>query len=52
MKYTGFSLMRITACMGVWVDYCKAAPLAIHKGKERGAITLKKGPLLTTAQNK
>ena len=52
MKSTGFSLMCITSCMGVWADGRKATPLIIHKGKDRGIITPKTGPLLTTTQAK
>ena len=33
IKSTGFSSMRITACVGVWADGKKAAPFLIHKGK-------------------
>ena len=52
MKSTEFTLMRITACMGVWSDGHKAAPLMIHNGKEIDVITRKTGPLLASTQEK
>ena len=44
--------MRITACVGVWASGTRAAPLIIHRGKNRGEINRKRGPLLTTTQPK
>ena len=52
VKTTGFYLMRITACMGVWAYGCKTKPLIIHKGKESGVINRETGPLLRTTQAK
>ena len=53
IKSTGFSSMRITACVGVWATGEKAAPLLIHKGKDSGyTINRKTGPILSTTQSK
>ena len=53
MKSTGFSSMRITACVGVWATGDRAAPLLIHKGKDSGfAICRKTGPILASTQSK
>ena len=48
MKSTEFSLVNITACMGVWEDGRKVAQLIIHEGKDSGVITQKTGPFLKT----
>ena len=53
MKSTGFSSMRITACVGVWATSQRAVPLLIHKGKDGGYdICRETGPLLSTTQSK
>ena len=38
LKSTGFSSMRITACVGVWATGERAAPLLIHKGKDSALL--------------
>ena len=53
MKSTGFSSMRITACVGVWATGDRAAPLLIHKAKDGSYdIFRETGPLLSTTQSK
>jgi hypothetical protein len=49
---TGFSSMRITACISVWADGEKCAPLIIHKGKDSVKIEKLPGPLFVTTQAK
>ena len=52
IKSTGFSSMRITACVGVWGTGEKVPPLLIHKGKDSEYnIVRKPGPLLATTQS-
>ena len=51
IKSTGFASMRITACVSVWADGRKAAPLLIHKEQE-GEVHSHVGPVLSATQEK
>lgn len=50
IKSTGFSSMRITACIAIFANGNKCPPLVIHKAKDSNIIKRLPGPLLVTHQ--